>query len=117
MKNKRDETRSLTYARVFLTEQSVVGYLRDLSADGCRISFLSPGPPLEKDREIDVVIVPNEELGIPRIPTNFVPRWVSSDGPSIFAGGILSSIPHEFRDAFERLVDYFQTESSGSGVD
>ena len=108
MTNKRDETRAATYARVYLTEQSVAGYLRDLSTDGCRISFLAPGPPLEKGREIDVVIIPNEELGIPRIPTNFVIRWVSRDGPSVFAGGILSSIPQEFRDAFERLVAYFQ---------
>ena len=114
MENKRDKPRAATYARVFLTERSVVGYLRDLSAEGCRMSFLAPGPPLEKGREIDVVIVPNEELGIPRIPTNFVPRWVSKDGSFIFAGGILSSIPQEFRDAFERLVAYFKAGSAGS---
>jgi hypothetical protein len=107
MENKRDKTRSVSYARVFLTEQGVVGHLRDLSAEGCRLSFLAPGPSLETGREIDVVIVPVEGLGIPRIPTNFVPRWIRTDGPSLQTGGILSTIPREFRDAYERLRAYF----------
>jgi hypothetical protein len=110
MDNKREKSRSPSYARVFLTEQSIVGHLRDLSAEGCRMSFLAPGPRLERGREIDVVIVPVEDLGIPRIPTNFVPRWVRSDGPSVQTGGILSTIPREFRDAYERLLAYFSNE-------
>ena len=111
MENKRDRTRSVSYAEVFLTEQGVVGHLRDLSAKGCRLSFLAPGPKLEAGREIDVVIVPVEGLGVPRIPTNFVPRWIETDGPSVQTGGILSTIPREFRDAYERLLTYFSNST------
>ena len=112
MENKRDGARSASYARVFLTEQGIVGHLRDLSAEGCRMSFLAPGPDLQAGREIDVVIVPVEGLGVARIATNFLPRWIRSDGPAVQTGGILTRIPREFRDAYRQLLAYFSQKTT-----
>jgi hypothetical protein len=106
MDNRRNEPRVASYARVFLTEQQVVGHLRDLSREGCRISILD-APSLNRGDELDVIIVPNEDLGLPRIPANLTIRWVQADRPALSIGGRFSMIPAEYTEAWERLVDYF----------
>ena len=106
MDEARRQKRSTSYARVYLTAQQKYGYLRDLSAEGCRMSFLD-APGLEAGQEADVVIVPDRELRLPRVPAVLLVRWVRAEGASHFVGGALFSIPEAHTEAWRRLVTFF----------
>jgi hypothetical protein len=103
----RRQKRTPSYARVYLTAEEQYGYLRDLSVEGCRMSFLSP-PAIKPGSEVDVVIVPDRELRLPRVPAVLLVRWVRTEGSSTFVGGALFSIPEENAGAWRSLVDFFQ---------
>ncbi len=107
MDKARRQKRASSYARVYLTAEQKYGYLRDLSAEGCGMSFLD-APGLRPGQEVDVLIVPNHELDLPRVPAVLLVRWVRPEGPSHFVGGALFSIPQEHTEAWRRLVAFFE---------
>jgi hypothetical protein len=107
MAETRRQKRATSYARVYLTAQEQYGYLRDLSAEGCRMSFLS-APAIKEGTEVDVVIAPDKDLHLPRVPAVLLVRWVRSEGSETFVGGALFSIPEESAGAWRSLVEFFQ---------
>ena len=107
MDETRRQKRASSYARVYLTAEQKYGYLRDLSEDGCGMSFLEP-PTLRLGDEVDVLIVPNHDIDLPRVPAVLLVRWLHAEGPSYFVGGALFRIPEEHTDAWRRLVAFFR---------
>ena len=60
------------------------------------------------------MIVLVEELNIPRIPTNFVSKWIRTKRSTEQTGGELSTNPSDFRDAYKHLLIYFSGARSDS---
>ena len=103
----RQEKRFSSYAKVILLEQDKFGYLRDLNHSGCQIDFLE-SPSLKMEDQIEIRIIPNEELNLPVIEQMLKVQWMRQDNDLFFSiGGSLSRITEENKEAFNRLLSHF----------
>ena len=104
---KRKELRNKTYAKVLLKKNNTPGYLRDLSIDGCRISFLKPFPAKKGDAFI-LTIIPGDEIGIHHFTVFLEVCWLRSDSIFFTVGGRVSPLPgKENQERFKKLYDYY----------
>jgi hypothetical protein len=105
--NRRQE-RIKCYAKVVFTKTMTPGYIRDLSATGCHISFIQP---IEAERE-DVIDIKVVAGGNPQDPPFAFPlrvRWIKVDGIYFSLGGeIAGGIKESDKEPFARLVAYYQ---------
>jgi hypothetical protein len=102
--NKRKNPRNKTYAKVLLTERSTLGYLRDLSKEGCQLAFIGD-PMLEKGAVVSVAVLPVEGLGTTRFTMDVQIMWTREDPVYHLAGGLINST--ENRENFEQLFKYY----------
>ena len=106
MKHEREE-RYNSYAKVVLTSQNNLGYLRDLNTKGCQVDFIDP-PTIDKDKSAELQIIPNEEFGIPNFSFFLDVKWMRQEQIYYSVGGTVAMIPEEHKPAFENLLTYFK---------
>jgi len=104
---QRKSSRNKTYAKVIL-EGGGLGYLRDLSREGCQIAFIGK-PLVERGKVVDVEILPAEEMGIPRFSLSVQIMWTRDDPVYCIAGGLINSVQE--RERLEQLFRYYTKDS------
>jgi hypothetical protein len=100
----RRNPRNKTYAKVHLAGSGTLGYLRDLSKEGCQLAFIGD-PSVEKGTVTGIEVLPPEEMGIPRFSMEVQIMWTRKDPVYHFAGGLISSTQH--KDRLEELFKYY----------
>lgn len=103
----RKTDRMKCYAKVLFRPTKTPGYIRDLSATGCQISFVQPVPAV-KDDEIDLEVVGG---GMDSSPFSFRlrVRWVNKDGIYFSLGGeIADPAAAAGHEGFNKLVEYYR---------
>ena len=102
--DQRKNPRNKTYAKVLLTESGTLGYLRDLSREGCQLAFIG-NPRVGKDTVLSVEILPAEEMGIPRFSMEVQIMWTREDPVYHLAGGLITATQDTQR--LEQLFQYY----------
>jgi hypothetical protein len=104
---QRREKRFISYAKVILAGKESLGYLRDINSLGCQIDFIEP-PSLQRGDQIEIRIIPDEELNLPPIQLTLTIRWMKPDAVYYSIGGSLSEVPTEHSEAYQELLTYFK---------
>ena len=102
--DQRKNPRNKTYAKVLLAGSGTLGYLRDLSREGCQLALIG-NPSLEKGAVVSVEVLPVEEMNIPRFSMDVQIMWTRNDPVYYLAGGLISSTQHQGR--LEELFKYY----------
>ena len=101
MNDQRKNPRNKTYAKVLLAESGTLGYLRDLSKEGCQVAFIA-NPDLRRGTAVSISVLPAEEMGIPRFSMEVQIMWTQTDPVYYLAGGLITSTQNE-----ENLAELF----------
>jgi len=105
--DKRASPRNRTYAKVQIEDGGVLGYLRDLSRGGCRLSLLAP-PELAEGRELTVRVIPAPESGVSPFALAVGVRWTRESPPYLLVGGTTRPLGgDDAESALERLLLYY----------
>ena len=102
--DQRKNPRNKTYAKVLLSDSGTLGYLRDLSREGCQFAFIG-NPRVEKHTVLSVEVLPAEEMGIPRFSMEVQIMWTREDPVYHLAGGLITSTGD--RQRLEQLFQYY----------
>jgi hypothetical protein len=101
---QRKSTRNKTYAKVLLDGSGILGYLRDLSKEGCQLAFVTDAE-IYKGDVVNVQILPAEEMEIPRFSIAVQIMWTRDDPVYHVAGGLITSVQDE--QNFNSLFSYY----------
>jgi hypothetical protein len=105
--DKRGSPRSRTYAKVRIEGAGTLGYLRDLSRGGCRLSLLAPID-VTGERGLSVRVLPGPESGVPPFMLAVEVRWAKESPPYFLVGGTTRAVGgDEAETALERLLSYY----------
>jgi len=109
--DKRRSPRSKTYAKVLVEGTNNLGYLRDLSPEGCQVALLAP-PAAGAEQILRVTILPEPEIGVPRFRMALEVRWSRASPPYFLLGGKLRPLAGDLghdgaRRAMEELLRYY----------
>jgi hypothetical protein len=102
--DQRRNPRNKTYAKVILADSGTLGYLRDLSREGCQIAFIGD-PSVENGMVVSVDVLPAEEMNIPRFSMEVQLMWTRNDPVYYLAGGLITSTPNQ--EGLEQLFEYY----------
>jgi hypothetical protein len=102
--DQRKNPRNKTYAKVLLTDNGTLGYLRDLSREGCQLAFIGD-PLVDNGTVVSVEVLPAEEMEIPRFSMEVRLMWTREDPVYHLAGGLITSTQNEQR--LEELFKYY----------
>lgn len=110
MNNKRKQYRRKTYAKVVFSFDGTPGYMRDLSRNGCKISFIKPvGVSLKEI--IELKIIPQQEASTPAFRIFLEVRWIQIDSVFFLIGGVISLLPEEEDEQrFTKLLAFYMKE-------
>lgn len=107
----RKSPRSKTYAKLLVEGTNTLGYLRDLSRQGCQVALLAPLA-AEAKQTLTITILPEPEIGVPRFRMALEVRWSRTSPPYFLLGGECRPLPGdpggggECR-AMEELLRYY----------
>jgi hypothetical protein len=82
---RRLDTRKHSYAKAFLTDRHVIGYIRDISIEGFRLEALGT-PAIEEGEEVKVVFIPHEESKFPPFTIRGKVMWSAENPPTCSFG-------------------------------
>ena len=102
--DQRKNPRSKTYAKVLLTQSGTLGYLRDLSMEGCQLAFIG-NPQVRQDEVVSVEVLPPEEMAIPGFSIEVQIMWIREDPVYHLAGGLITSTQDGRK--FSQLLQYY----------
>ena len=102
--DQRKNPRSKTYAKVLLPGSGTLGYLRDLSKEGCQLAFIG-NPQVARDTVVSIEVLPAEEMGIPSFWMEVQIMWTREDPVYHLAGGLIASTQDKQR--LEQLFQYY----------
>jgi len=106
-KEQRKSPRNKTYAKVLLEGSSTLGYLRDMSQDGCQVALIKPVP-VQKGDSLKVSVLPAEEIGIPRFSVTIEIMWTRNDPVYFLIGALITSVTDkENEERLEELFEYY----------
>ena len=101
---KRNNPRNKAYAKVLLAHSGTLGYLRDLSKEGCQLAFIGD-PRVARDNVASVEVLPSEEMQIPRFSMEVQIMWTREDPVYHLAGGLITST--QDKQSLEQLFEYY----------
>ena len=101
---KRKNPRNKAYAKVLLAQNGTLGYLRDLSKEGCQLAFIG-NPKAARDSIVSLEVLPSEEMGIPRFSMEVQIMWTREDPVYHLAGGLITST--QDKQGLEQLFQYY----------
>jgi hypothetical protein len=102
--DQRRNPRNKTYAKVLLEQSGTLGYLRDLSREGCQIAFIGD-PSVENGTVVSVDVLPAEEMNIPRFSMEVQIMWTRNDPVYYLAGRLITSTQN--KGTLEQLFEYY----------
>ena len=104
---QRKSRRNKTYAKVLLKGSGSLGYMRDLSQEGCQLALISK-PDLKRGDHLEVEVLPAEEMSIGRFSVTIQVMWTRSDPPYFIAGGLITTVPQpNSAQRLEQLYRYY----------
>jgi hypothetical protein len=107
----RKQQRVRCYAKVLFAETMTPGYVRDMSATGCQISFVQPVPAGPND-VIELSVVAGGGTQISPFTFHMLVRWAKNDGIYFAIGGDIHGVSSETEEgSFAKLVSYYQGEA------
>lgn len=105
MSEHRMEPRNQGYAKVIM--DSLPGYLRNLTDEGCKIVTIS-ALPHSIGESLTFQILPDETSGLDRITVTAELRWEKKDGPYFVYGFQISSYASENdSEIYHKLVTQY----------
>jgi hypothetical protein len=108
----RRQGRAKCYAKVMFVKSMTPGYIRDLSATGCHISFVQPIQ-VEREDMIEIKVVAGGDPQDPPFSFPLRVRWVKPDGIYFSLGGdFAEGLPESNKGQFAKLVAYYQGNDS-----
>jgi len=87
---QRKSLRNKTYAKVLLKDTGILGYMRDLSHEGCQLALISE-PGLKHGDLLSVEVLPAEEMSIDRFSVTIQVMWTRNDPLYFITGGLITS--------------------------
>jgi hypothetical protein len=102
--DQRKDPRNKAYAKVLLEGSGTLGYLRDLSREGCQLAFIG-NPSVDKGAVVSLEVLPAEEMEIPPFSMDVRIMWTRNDPVYYLAGGLINSTQDEER--LKRLFQYY----------
>lgn len=103
--DQRRNPRNKAYAKVLLEGSGTLGYLRDLSREGCQLAFIG-NPSVDKGGGVTIDVLPAEEMKIPRFSLEVQIMWTRKDPVYYLAGGLIISTQNEER--LSQLFKYYE---------
>jgi hypothetical protein len=103
--DQRRNPRNKAYAKVLLEGSGTLGYLRDLSREGCQLAFIG-NPSVDKGGVVTIDVLPAEEMKIPRFSLEVQIMWTRKDPVYYLAGGLITSTQNEER--LSQLFKYYE---------
>lgn len=104
----RRSLRNKAYAKVILEGSGELGYLRDLSREGCQLAFIGK-PLLDRGAVVGTEVIPTEEMGIARFSMSVQIMWTRNDPVYRIAGGLIHSVQEG--QSFEQLFRYYSGDA------
>jgi hypothetical protein len=101
---QRKHPRNKAYAKVLLKTTGTLGYLRDLSKEGCQLAFIG-NPSVQKGAVVSIDVLPAEEMEIPRFGMEVQIMWTRNDPVYHLAGGLITST--QSRETLDELFHYY----------
>jgi hypothetical protein len=99
--------RSQAYAKVKIEAANVLGYLRDLSREGCQVALLDTIE-LDADASLTVRIIAPPEIGLKTFSVAFQVMWSRSSPPYFLMGGTYLPLGGKAEQAaLEELLRYY----------
>lgn len=106
-KEQRKSPRNKTYAKVLLEGSGTPGYLRDLSRDGCQLALIKPLS-VQKGDSLTVLVLPAEEIGIPRFSVTVEIMWTRNNPVYFLVGAVIAPVTDtESEERLEELFKYY----------
>jgi hypothetical protein len=102
--DQRRDPRSKTYAKVLLADSGTLGYLRDLSKEGCQLALIG-NPLVETGTVVSVDVLPGEEMEIARFSIDVQIMWTRKDPVYLLTGGLITCTQDKGR--LEQLLKYY----------
>jgi hypothetical protein len=102
--DQRKNPRSKTYAKVQMADSGTLGYLRDLSREGCQLAFIAD-PLVDDGNVVRIEVLPAEEMEIPRFSMDVQIMWTRKDPVYHLAGGLITAAQNEAR--LKELYKYY----------
>ncbi|RKX75861.1 MAG: hypothetical protein DRP87_13540 [Spirochaetes bacterium] len=113
--SRRTDFRKKCYAKLLFKDDSIPGYLRDISKQGCRVEILE-SPPWQPGERKKFVILPEKEIDISPVHGTLEIRWIKKEDFYWTLGSkILSLKDRESLNNYRALLSYYQnlrTDSS-----
>jgi hypothetical protein len=101
---KRKSQRNKAYAKVLLNDSGILGYLRDLSREGCQLALVGE-PEAYKGDTINVQVLPAEEMDISPFLIGVQIMWTRTDPVYLLVGGLISSV--QDKQKLDSLFQYY----------
>jgi hypothetical protein len=106
-KEQRKSPRNKTYAKVLHKGSSTLGYLRDLSRDGCQLALIRPLS-VQKGDSLTISVLTVDEMGTPRFSLTVEILWTRSDPVYFLVGAAIASVTDtESEERIEELFKYY----------
>jgi hypothetical protein len=106
--SKRKAQREKCYAKVWIKNENLPGYLRDISSIGCKLEFLMPVSWKEGDRK-KLMIIPEPETGLKPEEIDIEIKWQKKEEGFYSIGGLLLDISGgKGNSNFEALLNYYK---------
>jgi len=107
MKNRRIYNRTHSYAKAVFLFYDLIGYVRDISAEGLRIELVSDEiPEFSETAHTTIISHPDLELDPFNILTEI--RWTQRNGPTIAVGlKVVKFSSSQGEEIFTHLVKLF----------
>ena len=109
---QRHDERATTHARAVLPGTQTPGYLRDLSASGCKVVFMDPVP-VKEGQTVTVQIIPVDEPTIGPFQILLDVRWMRNDPLWHMMGGKIRGVSEQDTASLKSLVRCYVSAPEG----
>jgi len=109
---QRRDKRELSYAKIWVEEDQVPGYVHDMAKGGCRIEIPVPVEWQKGERKA-IKVIPEDELEIPSFALVIEIRWFETEQIYCSAGvKVVEPIGNDVREHYEKLLAYYEENRS-----
>jgi hypothetical protein len=105
--DNRRGPRSRTYAKVLVEGAGTLGYLRDLSREGCQLALLAPLA-ADSGETLTIRILPEPDTGVQEFRMTLEVRWSRTSSPYFLVGGVSRAVGASAESGpLEQLLHYY----------
>lgn len=108
MSDKPRTPRETCYAKILFLEDNIPGYIKDISATGCRIDIPS-AVVWEIGQRKKIIIIPEEPLGIDTVKGTVEIRWIKQEDMFYRCGmQVVSVTDKSSKENYLKLLQYYK---------